>query len=356
MHRHEHRRLLYLVILALAIPIIIVIWFVQQTEHLFTYLSYPALLLSWAAWRIHRHPHTLPATERLTFWVIALLSLSGMAYRLHGTADFNEAWTDVALFSLPTLTLCVVLAHMIFGTQRALAVGLALVVGSLVLGSSRMLPDIFAGHGGDAALSFIWNQLMLAVLVGFLYVVGRVKDDYHRSQLEAERMRLMAFEDALTGLPNRRQLEEELMRQHLHAERHGRAFTVILCDLDRFKKLNDTYGHAVGDEVLQALGSLLQQLVRAGDKAERWGGEEFLIVAPDTDLRQGVALAERLRAGLEQHRFPHDIPVTASFGVATWAWGRTIGQLLQEADRHLYAAKDAGRNTVRAQPALTLGA
>jgi diguanylate cyclase (GGDEF)-like protein len=107
---------------------------------------------------------------------------------------------------------------------------------------------------------------------------------------------------------------------------------------------------------LQALGSLLRRLVRAGDKAGRWDGEEFLIVALDTDLTQGVALAERLRAGLERHRFPHDITVTASFGVATWAWGRSIGQLLQEADRHLYAAKDAGRNTVRAQPALALGA
>ena len=159
-----------------------------------------------------------------------------------------------------------------------------------------------------------------------------------------------AVRDHLTGCYNRRYLDEHLLGAELaRSQRHGLCLTAILCDLDHFKRINDAHGHAAGDAVLRTFAALLGNATRRGiDSVVRHGGEEFLLILPETDLAGGVRLAERLRDGLAQH-----IGTTASFGVASLACAPDspapcAATLVNAADRLLYHAKHAGRDCVRA--------
>ncbi|MFY7866357.1 GGDEF domain-containing response regulator [Roseateles sp.] len=156
----------------------------------------------------------------------------------------------------------------------------------------------------------------------------------------------LSVTDRLTKLYNRLFLDRVLEREFAAAGRKARSFALILLDIDRFKRFNDTYGHHVGDQVLVSLALLLQQRVRASDVAGRWGGEEFLIICPDTDLAGAQQMAESLRQHIATHGFPHVGECTASFGVAAYLPGDTIAAVEARADKALYAAKQGGRNRV----------
>jgi diguanylate cyclase (GGDEF)-like protein len=168
---------------------------------------------------------------------------------------------------------------------------------------------------------------------------------------DRERQRELAVRDGLTGLYNRRAFNELLAAAIANEDRRdaGRLGLVML-DVDRFKKLNDTYGHPTGDAALRSVARLLAQHLRKGDHAARFGGEEFVVILPGSEEERALQAAERLRLALEKHRFVHEgarIPLTASFGVAVWpADGKEPEALLAAADRGLYSAKQSGRNRV----------
>ncbi|HEX8752322.1 MAG TPA: diguanylate cyclase [Solirubrobacterales bacterium] len=157
-----------------------------------------------------------------------------------------------------------------------------------------------------------------------------------------------AVTDALTGLSNARAAAQDLERITAFAARTGTPLVAILLDLDHFKRINDSFGHQIGDETLAAVGAALRGGTRASDFVARYGGEEFLILLQDTDLASGVALAESLREGLRQTQVPGLAGrVTASFGVASMPeHARDAESLLRAADRALYAAKKGGRDRV----------
>lgn len=158
--------------------------------------------------------------------------------------------------------------------------------------------------------------------------------------------------DPLTGLRNRTGLAEEVSRELARFARTGQPFCVALCDLDKFKSVNDTYGHEAGDRVLVAASSCLNSGIRAMDEAFRMGGEEILILLKDTALPEALAVLDRLRADLAAtpvHLADGQVlHVTASFGAAEAAAGINADQLVDRADQALYAAKHAGRNRVEA--------
>jgi diguanylate cyclase (GGDEF)-like protein len=157
-----------------------------------------------------------------------------------------------------------------------------------------------------------------------------------------------ASTDLLTGLPNRRAMQDTLQRMAAHAGRAVQPLAAIAFDLDRFKTINDSHGHETGDAALSAVGECLRENIRASDFAARVGGEEFLVLAPDTDLAGAVHLAEKLRDALTREEIPH-LPrsLTASFGVAVIPdHAATAEVLLRAADRACYLAKDHGRNRV----------
>jgi diguanylate cyclase (GGDEF)-like protein len=159
---------------------------------------------------------------------------------------------------------------------------------------------------------------------------------------------LRASTDALTGLPNNRALQEHLRRMVAHAVRTGVPMGVALLDLDHFKKVNDTWGHGKGDEVLAAVGSVLESTLRESDVIGRWGGEEFLILLPDNDREAAYLAAERVREAIAAVTVVGvERAITASLGVATLPDdGADIATLTRNADRALYTAKARGRNRV----------
>src|SRR6185437_8407709 len=160
----------------------------------------------------------------------------------------------------------------------------------------------------------------------------------------------LARVDPLTRVLNHRALMDTLERELAHARRHKRACGIMLFDIDHFKALNDGYGHPAGDVILQEFIRIAQGTLRAGDSTGRWGGEEFIVILPDTDATEALMVAERLRATIARHMFHvgGGIHLTCSVGVAVFpehANART--SLLAAADMAVYAAKQLGRDQVR---------
>jgi diguanylate cyclase (GGDEF)-like protein len=155
-----------------------------------------------------------------------------------------------------------------------------------------------------------------------------------------------ANNDSLTGLPNKRATEDTFKRMIAQAQRSVAPLSVAMLDLDHFKKINDQFGHGKGDEVLAAVGAAIDEVLRESDFAGRFGGEEFLILLPDTGIDGAARLAERLRESIATIAIAGiDRGITASLGLAELIeHGGTPAGLLREADRALYAAKAAGRN------------
>jgi diguanylate cyclase (GGDEF)-like protein len=162
-------------------------------------------------------------------------------------------------------------------------------------------------------------------------------------------VRLDAATDALTGQGNRRALDELLRQQVEFAAQTGRTFSILMLDIDFFKKVNDIHGHMVGDDALRAFAQRVREHLRQGDVCARFGGEEFVAVLPGTTLETALEVAERLRSGVEAEPLLSTplVQLTVSIGAATLAPGQTVEELLNVADAAVYAAKRGGRNQVR---------
>ncbi len=156
--------------------------------------------------------------------------------------------------------------------------------------------------------------------------------------------------DSLTGIPNKRALDDALTRASLLSERHGEPYSLVLCDLDHFKKVNDTYGHVVGDQLLQVAAAELERSIRTSDTVYRFGGEEFAILLPHTPEQDARDVAERVRKAIEAIRGvagEQKLKITSSCGVATFLPTETTEGWLARADEALYRAKHQGRNCTR---------
>jgi two-component system, cell cycle response regulator len=165
-----------------------------------------------------------------------------------------------------------------------------------------------------------------------------------------EESQKLAATDALTGLMNRRAFSSALRAELSRSARHGYPLAIALLDIDHFKLVNDTHGHAAGDRVLCAIGKLLRSHLRDSDLASRWGGEEFVMAFTSTDVEGARVAAERLRAAIEAVSVDDDagerIPVTASIGLAAGSGGEPLEALISRADQAMYASKASGRNRV----------
>jgi two-component system, cell cycle response regulator len=188
-------------------------------------------------------------------------------------------------------------------------------------------------------------------------LLARVRTNI-RQKLYADRLRQsvqqsieMALYDSLTGLNNRRALERRLPAMIETAHARGAPLTMMVLDIDQFKRVNDTYGHDVGDRVLKGFGAHLRDIVRSGDLICRLGGEEFVVVMPGADAAEAARIAERARGTTESRGFLVDgaaasVSITVSIGLAEWRENWNAAELYRRADRALYRSKSAGRNCV----------
>lgn len=173
-------------------------------------------------------------------------------------------------------------------------------------------------------------------------------------QIEHKLAEQLAAKDSLTGLNNRRAFIEKAQLVWSMAQRTKRELSVIILDIDHFKSINDNYGHAAGDAALVVVSKVLSDSARDVDVVARWGGEEFLILLPETRLKSALVMAERLKNAIENIRVPvqgAEISFTASFGVAHKASHENLDELISEADAYLYQSKTNGRNRISSSPA-----
>jgi len=174
-----------------------------------------------------------------------------------------------------------------------------------------------------------------------------------------ETVRKESLSDALTGLANRRCFDDRMRAAAAEARRSQKPLSLLIGDVDHFKRFNDKYGHATGDQVLRLVGQCFKASVKGRDTAARFGGEEFVVVLPDTTLEQAVAIANEIRGSVETKKIVKRSTgetlgsITLSLGVAQWADGDEIADLINRADACLYAAKRAGRNRVLTQAQLS---
>jgi two-component system, cell cycle response regulator len=200
---------------------------------------------------------------------------------------------------------------------------------------------------------FLVEPVSEGELVTRVTAAGRTKVLQEELVEQTRRLEALIFEDALTGLANRRYILTQLASQVSGARRHGRPLSVAIVDIDHFKPINDVHGHHTGDDVLVAVATTLRSHLRAEDHLGRLGGEEFLVLLPDTDGSAAVRVTEKLRCEVAATTVEHDdgpLAVTVSIGTATWD-GEAPEQLLRRADDALYAAKAGGRDRTLSAPA-----
>jgi diguanylate cyclase (GGDEF)-like protein len=199
---------------------------------------------------------------------------------------------------------------------------------------------------------------LLATIMALIYLLGRgrwvhddvLTDNRIRLQELTLDLNLKASTDPLTGLHNRLKLDQSLVIEMARAERYGTPLSLMFYDIDHFKRVNDTHGHLVGDKVLIQLSRFVPNLIRKSDMLARWGGEEFVILAPGSGGPMAFQAAEKLRDAVGHVVFDEVGSVTCSFGVAQWIPGETMAQFIARADSALYRAKANGRNQVVLAP------
>lgn len=194
-----------------------------------------------------------------------------------------------------------------------------------------------------------YRAVELGMMIDATLLSLALAHQFRAIQTEHRLAEQLAAKDSLTGLNNRRAFIEKGQIVWSMGQRTQRELSVIILDLDHFKSINDRYGHAVGDAALVAVSKVLSDSARDVDVVARWGGEEFLLLLPETRLASALVMAERLRNAIENIRVPvqgAEISFTASFGVAHKADHQNLDELISEADRYLYMAKESGRNRI----------
>jgi diguanylate cyclase (GGDEF)-like protein len=221
------------------------------------------------------------------------------------------------------------------------------VLGSLAVGAIDLALRITTFQGEHLPLPF-WVPYLNIVIP--LLALGVISVYFRFASIDVERrMEQLAMTDSLTRLPNRRSMRDSLELEAARFARHGTRYSVVLADIDGFKNINDSSGHEAGDQALRALANALRATLRAQDQVARWGGEEFLCLLPQTELREAGIVAERLRAAVEELNFAvagQTISATMTFGVATAEKASSGEDCVRRADRALYLGKEQGKNRV----------
>lgn len=342
------KRRAYSVVVLLTTPLLVWMSVTEGVGTPYWGIAYPALaaydaILFVVLWR-RRLP--LRAIEALVLVPLVIVVLGFLAaWRLAPTTIATEAM-DLFLVML-WAGLAFPLCFLMLGTWRGLQVSLGIYGGFLLL----VLPPALRGTvpaaaAGSLGRSIISLAVFFAVMIVLLWVLASRSEELASARTEARIFAEQAVTDTLTGLANRRQLDDELDRRIAGAHRHQQPLSVALIDIDRFKAINDRLGHQAGDHVLIEITRRLSGSVRTTDVLGRWGGEEFLLISPHTDHEAALELAERCRAEVADATFPAAVHLTASFGVATLVAAEDARSLVRRADHALYRAKNEGRDRV----------
>ncbi|MYN00539.1 diguanylate cyclase [Pseudoduganella sp. DS3] len=255
-------------------------------------------------------------------------------------ALYNSLWWGIAAAAILATLLGVLLSR---GLSRSLS-GLTQAVKGMHKGELRQQVEV-KGKDEVAALATAFNEMSEQLAQSH----EELNASHATIMQQAEQLRELSIRDALTQLYNRRHFDEQANTLFNQAVRHKRPLALVICDIDHFKKINDTYSHATGDVVLRHVGAILRKHMRLSDLVARYGGEEFVMAFPETPGPQAAALCDKLRTLIESypwHEVHPDLKVTMSMGVYADIAAGSAETMLQKADALLYRAKESGRNRV----------
>ncbi|MCB1171981.1 MAG: GGDEF domain-containing protein [Leptospiraceae bacterium] len=272
------------------------------------------------------------------FLFIGLWTLSAISYADLLISGSIAAWLG-ALFAFAAIFFLKLGESIaLFGSSLALVVALI------------QLAAYYTGRSFHIQLINVVNFGLIAFIMSRIIYRYQLKDFSNRNLIRAQSARLeqLALHDHLTGLPNRRYMLKSLNTEMERARRYQQNFAIALMDIDHFKQVNDVYGHSQGDQVLMKMADIISRNIRTSDMAARWGGEEFLFLAPHASLSEMRQFMEKIRQLIANQDFGRVPTVTASFGIAQYQSQLNLESLIQEADKALYKAKQSGRNQVQA--------
>jgi diguanylate cyclase (GGDEF)-like protein len=327
-----------------------------------TFWSIAILLLVFAAWDAYADPAHWRSAFQVRLVGAIVVVATGLVQLMPGMANWMSLLAKFRLvIAVVTATLAATMLDRGYGFAIAGVVAIILTGPYIAIDARDLLAMNIAALLALAVVMVVVSLnpfdmigtgvfMLLAVAVSML--LGRVLEAVHRRAFALDlELRRDARTDALTGLDNRRAMQERGLLELKRASRAGAPVSLILCDIDHFKSINDRYGHEAGDSVLRAVAATLRAALRETDLLGRWGGEEFLAVLVDSDARRAADVAERMRAGVAAMPLV-GIPerATISIGVSTRQDVEDAAivweALLKQADAHLYQAKSAGRNRV----------
>lgn len=297
----------------------------------------PLLLALMALWLHYRHPNEAwPRVMAITLGLTIMLMMTGL-FALHHLTGTSAL--DLMVRGLIMTTAAVTILATAGIRDLAIIYGISFAGLLLVLATSDT--------GFIRTMELMIHPLMMAV------IGCAIAEVLFRSRVRAfndrQRLHHNAMTDPLTALLNRRAMEGQLQVEHARSSRHHDTYGLIMGDLDLFKRVNDTHGHDVGDEVLRELAERIRASVRIEDAVARWGGEEFLILLPATGTENALIVAEKIRRKVCDKPFPTStmpLPITISLGVAVFNADPEPDEVIKRADQALYRAKENGRNRV----------
>jgi two-component system, cell cycle response regulator len=285
--------------------------------------------------------------------------LESRGYRVETASNGEEALAQVAA-SPPQLILCDVMMPGIDGYEVARRIKrddslpfIPIILVTALSETEHIVQGLNTGADDYIAKPYHFQELEARVRA--MLRIKRLQDELDLKNRELEvankRLRKLSITDGLTELFNHRHVHQLLREEFERSRRSGEPLAVVMIDLDRFKRVNDTYGHPTGDVILYETAQILRETAREIDMVGRYGGEEFIAILPNTDEPEGAHFAERVRTAVEEHLFrdeANEVEMTCSSGVASFpdSGADSPEELLKRADEALYAAKEGGRNRV----------
>ena len=344
----RRKRRVYLLGGATAVGVLVLSWAIREPGDAFIAVVYPAtaaylLLCLVALWRRWL---SLPVLEAAMLAPVTAVTLGRLAWHVSAPGPIDDRLLVLVGGHYWALATLVVAGFVLLDRRAGVWFGLSIIGASVLLLAAGAGSELTGPDASTQALAYLVRVHAFLLLILVLAAgVGALRSQLHRALIRAEAYADLARTDPLTGLLNRRAGMDVLRHEADARHRYGRPVAVTALDIDRFKAINDAYGHQRGDEVLVEVARVLRNEARDVDHVARWGGEEFLVISPETTAEQAAHFAERCRSALAATELT-GIRVTASFGVTELHDDEGVDDLLARADALLYHAKDAGRDRV----------
>ena len=286
---------------------------------------------------------------KLNTFEISVFCLVFIYFLIRAYLDFRILTQSGGTFSsldLLSIPLCYILGFTLLGKRKGLISSLVFLISLMYLVMSSLYQS--RGIPGNINNVLIMLELILVSIASIvmLYLLSYIGEQHFKGHVQAEVNARLANTDSLTQVNNRRQLQKHIENEIQRTKRNNQPLAVLMLDFDYFKKVNDQYGHTAGDAVLVNIAQRVRGSLRSIDHFGRWGGDEFICVAVNTDIDTAMALAERLREEIEEARFPDTPLITCSIGVTSYFEGDNLYEIISRVDKGLMQAKADGRNRV----------